>query len=257
MTGSRPRIVSLVPSLTETLLHFGIGDRLVGRTRYCVEPADQVERSEAVGGTKNPDIERIVALAPDLVVVNKEENRIEDWQALVDAGLEVMVTHPRTVADAADMIEELGRRAGAADPGQKLAAECRDALAQATRERTGGEKLRTFCPIWRNPWMTFLRTTYIGDVLETVGLENIFGDDAKGGDFFEVDVDEALARNPEIIVLPDEPYVFSRKHGEELRTHGAKAQIFYVDGKDLCWYGPRIARSLARLLKITDVISRI
>src|SRR6185503_6064901 len=142
-----------------------------------------------VGGTKNPDIARVVALAPDLVVVNKEENRIEDWQALVSAGLDVMVTHPRTVADAADMIEELGRRAGAADAGQRLAAECRDALGHATRERAGRRRLRTFCPIWRNPWMTFLRTTYIGDVLETVGLENIFGDDAQSADFFAIDVD--------------------------------------------------------------------
>jgi ABC-type Fe3+-hydroxamate transport system substrate-binding protein len=252
-----PRIVSLVPSLTETLLHFGVGDALVGRTRYCVEPAGTVERIETVGGTKNPDIQRIVALAPDLVVVNKEENRIEDWQALVDAGLDVMVTHPRTVADAADMIEELGQRAGAADAGQRLATECRDALARTLRARAGCAKIRTFCPIWRNPWMTFLRTTYIGDVLETVGLENIFGDEAREGDFFEIDVDEALARNPEIIVLPDEPYVFGRKHGEELHARGAKAQIFYVDGKDLCWYGPRIARALTRLLKITEVISRI
>src|SRR4029079_4077464 len=121
--------------------------------------------------------------------------------------------HPRTVADAADMIEELGQRAGAADAGQRLATECRGALARTLRTRAGCAKIRTFCPIWRNPWMTFLRTTYIGDVLETVGLENIFGVGEQAGDFFEIDIGEALARNPEIMVLPDEPYVFGRKHG--------------------------------------------
>jgi ABC-type Fe3+-hydroxamate transport system substrate-binding protein len=216
-------VVSLVPSLTETLIFFGLGDRLVGRTRYCVEPADAVSRIECVGGTKNPDIARIVALAPDLVVVNKEENRLEDWRALVDAGLDVHVTHPRTVAEAADMIEELGRRAGAPHAAAVLARECRETLATIHANR-GMHRLRTFCPIWRNPWMTFGASTYIGSVLDAVGMENVFAADATA-DFFEIEIEEALARDPEIIVLPDEPYVFGRKHGEDLRARGAKGEL--------------------------------
>ena len=109
----RVRIVSLVPSLTETLASWGLlGQRLAGRTRYCVEPAGAIDTVEVVGGTKNPDIMRIRELRPDLVVVNREENRREDYDALVAAGLNVHVTHPRTVGEAADMLEDLGRVVG-------------------------------------------------------------------------------------------------------------------------------------------------
>jgi len=249
------KIVSLVPSLTETLIFLGLGDRLVGRTRYCVEPSGAVERIEAVGGTKNPDIERIRALSPDLVIVNKEENRREDWQALVDAGLAVHVTHPRSVADAARMIEELGRVAGVSQSATRLAARCREALATIYSNRAMHRRVRTFCPIWRNPWMTFRTDTYIGGMLEAAGMENVFGD-RPAADFFEIDIDDAIAHDPEVILLPDEPYVFGRKHGEDLRARGAKGEIVYVDGKDLSWYGPRIPAALARLWKITSDISR-
>jgi ABC-type Fe3+-hydroxamate transport system substrate-binding protein len=256
------RIVSLVPSLTETLVHFGLLDRLVGRTRYCVEPAGIIEQVETVGGTKNPDISRIIELDPDLVILNREENRRQDWQALVEAGIPGMVTHPRTVPEAADMLEELGRRAGAREAGAKLAEDCRQAAANALEMTADLRPPRVFCPIWRNPWMTFTRTSYVGGVLEAVGMENVFGDevvyrDGEVCDFFEISIERVLAKKPQVVLLPDEPYVFSRKHGEELAACGVKAEIFYIDGKDLCWYGPRIPDAIEHLLIITSDISRI
>ena len=241
------RIVSLVPSLTETLVDFGLAGSIVGRTRWCTEPAGVVERIEAVGGTKNPDVERIIGLRPDLVVVNKEENRIEDFRAMQDAGLLLHVTHPCTVAEAATMLEELGAACGAHAAGSALAARCRDALAAAdARRKAVAAGVATFCPIWRKPYMTFRRATYIGDVLARAGCTNVFGD-RSGADFFEVTTREVLEAAPRLVILPDEPYAFEAKHAGELREAGLTARFLLVDGKDLAWYGPRIPDSLERL----------
>jgi ABC-type Fe3+-hydroxamate transport system substrate-binding protein len=250
------RIVSLVPSLTEALIAFGCADRMVGRTRYCVEPSAVVDTIEAVGGTKNPDVDRILALVPDLVVLNKEENRREDAEALIREGIPVLVTHPRSVEEAAVMLEDLGRAVGAVDQAARLVHACRCALDKAREHARGHAPIRVFCPIWRNPWMTFRMSTYIGSMLEAVGFENVFGDEG-ASDFFTIELDDALAREPRLILLPDEPYAFGRKHGEELRTRGAKAEILYVDGRDLSWYGPRVPSALERLSIISRDISRI
>jgi len=242
------RIVSLVPSLTETLFDYGVGDRLVGRTRYCTEPSTVIQRVEAIGGTKNPDIERIVELEPDLVIANKEENRLEDYQRLRDAGLEVWVCHPRTVGEAACMFSELGRVVGATERGDELADRTRRAV-DAVRGGAllcGDRAARVFCPIWRNPWMTFGADTYICDVLRTVGLVNIFAEDGLG-DFFEVDLAQARDRGPDLVLLPDEPYAFSLEHAEELCEFGFSCSVAPIDGRDLSWYGPRLPVALGRL----------
>ncbi len=240
------RIVSLVPSLTETLIDFGLASSIVGRTRWCTEPAGVVEAIEPVGGTKNPDVARIIALAADLVIVNKEENRLEDSRALEAAGLRVHVTEPSTVVGAAAMLEELGEVCGTPKAGRVLAARCREALAACDEAMAGREPLRTFCPIWRRPWMTFRRSTYIGDMLARAGCANVFGE-RSGPEFFEVTLEEILAASPALVVLPDEPYVFEQKHAAELREAGLEARALLVDGKDLAWYGPRIPGALTRL----------
>jgi ABC-type Fe3+-hydroxamate transport system substrate-binding protein len=244
----RLRIVCLVPSLTETIAHFGRLDELVGRTRYCVEPAGSIEGIEAVGGTKNPDCRRIIELAPDLVVVNKEENRVEDFETLQEAGLCVHVTHPRTVGEALDMLTELGRAVGADEAADLLVAECRRALDEAARLARDAAQVTAFCPIWRNPWMTFSAETYVGDVLRSAGFANVFADEA--GDFFEVTIEEVVNRSPHMVLLPDEPYVFGSEHCSELHDAGVAAPCVCLDGKDLSWYGPRIAGALVRLSKL-------
>lgn len=250
MSDERPesgaRIVSLVPSLTEALAAWGALDRLVGRTRYCVEPAGRIEAVEAVGGTKNPDVSRILELRPDLVVVNREENRREDFEALVGAGLRVLVTHPRTVAEAADMLVEVATAVGCEAGGRELAGRCREALSAAASRHQGCEPVSVFCPIWRNPWMTFRSATYVGDMLRVCGFGNVFGRDG-AGDFFEVEVEEVRRRRPELVILPDEPYVFTRAHAEELERRGVCAHYELVCGKDLSWYGPRTPAAIERL----------
>jgi ABC-type Fe3+-hydroxamate transport system substrate-binding protein len=247
------RIVSLVPSLTELLASWGLGERLAGRTRYCEEPRELMSRVETVGGTKNPDVSRIVELRPDLVVVNREENRREDYEALIAAGLAVHVTHPRTVAEAADMFRALGAVVGASEAAEALAARSRAALAAAEASRPE-RPVPTFCPIWRNPWMTFSERTYIGDMLTVAGLANVFGG-ADSPDFFDVDLGEARRRAPTLVLLPDEPYVFEEKHVKELTDFGFRGRFELVSGKDLSWYGPRMPDAVTRLVAFAGKVA--
>ncbi len=240
------RVVSLVPSLTETLVHFGLLDALVGRTDYCVEPAGCVEAVAALGGTKNPDLGRIVELRPDLVLVNKEENRIEDCRALEAAGLSLHVSHPRSLPEAIVMIEELGTAVGAEAEAEALAAKCRAAMAEAEDAATGsGAAEPTFCPIWRRPWMSFSDRTYIGDMLARSGGRNVFGSCCE--DFFELSLGEIAAASAGLLLMPSEPYEFKPEHAAELSRAGVGGRAVFVDGMDLAWYGPRIPGALARL----------
>jgi ABC-type Fe3+-hydroxamate transport system substrate-binding protein len=251
--GRRPdsavRIVSLVPSLTEAISVWGGLGELVGRTRYCTEPVGAIEAVEVVGGTKNPELTRIVELRPDLVVMNREENRREDYDALVGAGIRAFVTHPRTVAEAAEMLAELGKSVGRAEPAAELAERCRAALAAAVVAKRESPPVPTFCPIWRNPWMTFCAATYIGDMLDVAGLENVFAS-AGDADFFVVELAEVARRRPSLVLLPDEPYPFSVRHARELAEQGIDARFELVCGKDLAWYGPRIPGAIERLASL-------
>jgi ABC-type Fe3+-hydroxamate transport system substrate-binding protein len=245
---SAERIVCLVPSLTETLVDFGLLDRLVGRTRYCTEPSSEIDPVQIVGGTKNPDIEAVVALAPDLVVMNAEENRLEDYEALAAAGLTVHVTHPRTVVEAAAMLGDLGRVTGADAAGRRLEQASLAALAEISQSDSVRRRTPVFCPIWRNPWMTFHRRTYVGDVLAAVGLENVFGGETeRGADFFAVELETVAERSPQLVLLPDEPYVFAAEHAQELADLNIGTLHRLIDGKDLSWYGPRLPAALRRL----------
>lgn len=240
------RIVSLVPSLTELVCRLGAADRLVAVTRYCTEPPDIVAVLPHLGGTKNPQIDEIRALQPDLVLVNSEENRREDFAALLAAGLTVFVSFPTTVAAAATSIERLGRvldsEAAALDLSRRIAAASRAAAVP------GLAALRVFCPIWRRPWMSFNADTYAHDLLRCGGGENVCA--GLGQRYPTVDLDRIAAADPEVILLPDEPYPFAERHRGALRplertTAWAQGRVHFIDGKALSWYGHRTPDALA------------
>lgn len=238
------RIVSLVPSLTETLFAIGAGPQVAAVTRYCEEPATEVASLPKVGGTKNPDVAAIVALRPDLVLMNAEENRREDFAALVDAGLVVFVTEPKTIADGVRTMARLGELVGRPE-GAALAAE-QEARVRATVAQVGGRRpVRYFCPIWRKPWMAFNADTYAHDMLRAAGGANVCaGAPAR---YPTVTLDAIVAAEPEIVLLPDEPYRFTEKDVAALAPLALpRARVHFVDGKALSWYGPRIADGLAR-----------
>ena len=247
------RIVSLVPSITETVFALGAGARVVGVTAYCTHPADGVAGVTRVGGTKDPDLDTIERLKPDLVIVNDEENRREDFNALEKRGLPLYVTAPRTVAEGIQMVEQLGPLIGCHAQARTLALALWQQYEESATGREEAERLRVFCPIWRKPWMSFNRATYSDDMLWRCGGENIFR--AKEERYFSLSLDEVVAADPHLVLLPSEPYPFAEKHFVHLaplqETAAGRGGHFYcVDGMALCWYGPRIADGLTELSRL-------
>ena len=220
-----PRVVSLVPSVTETLLSWNIEP--VACTRFCEQPA-----LRHVGGTKDPDVAAIVELAPDLVVVDEEENRKEDADALAAAGLAVHITAVRSVADVTPTLERLAA-ATASTP---------NFVALPVPETASATKL-AWVPIWRRPWMTINADTYGSSLLASIGIGNVFADDANR--YPECTLDEAAARRPDMVIAPSEPYPFAERHVAELGTVAADVRL--VDGRDLFWWGVRTGAAADRL----------
>jgi len=246
------RIVSLVPSLTETACTFGQSHRLVGATRHCTQPATGLERLARVGGTKNPDIDAITALRPDLVLVNAEENRREDFDKLVQNGIAVVVTYPRRAADVPALLRLLGTVLGADACADAAAIELERTLALYS---TTEARWRAFCPVWKNPWMSFNGETYADDLLSLVGASNIFR--TRPQRYFEVSLDEVAVALPDVILLPDEPYVFRRKDLPALAPLASTPalrsdRVHFVDGKALFWFGTRTSAALAYLRAVLE-----
>ncbi|MFJ3305668.1 helical backbone metal receptor [Streptomyces sp. NPDC086549] len=234
------RVVSLVPSLTEAVAVSAPGV-LAGATDWCVHPADLAVTR--VGGTKNPRLDRIAALAPDLVIANEEENRAADLDALRAAGLEVLVTEVRDVPQA---FRELSRVLAAcgvpARPRWLTAAERTWSSLPAPAHRT-----TAVVPVWRRPWMVLGRDTFAGDVLSRLGVDHLQA--AHPDRYPRIPLDELRAAAPELVVLPDEPYRFTPDDGPEAFP-GLPCAL--VSGRHLTWYGPSLAeapRVLAEALR--------
>ncbi|MFI8263417.1 MULTISPECIES: helical backbone metal receptor [unclassified Streptomyces] len=237
MSRGRTRVVSLVPSLTEAVAVSAPG-LLVGVTDWCTHPADLDGRGAVrIGGTKNPDVERITALRPDLVIANEEENRAPDLAALRAAGVEVLVTEVRELPQA---LTELSRvlvgALGLTRPRWLDEAEA----AWARVEPAG--PLRAFVPVWRRPWMVLGRDTFAGDLLARLGVDNIYAGNAER--YPRVPVEELAGADCDLVVLPDEPYRFTREDGPEAFPDRPSA---LVSGRHLTWYGPSLAEAPAVL----------
>ncbi|MGY1710602.1 helical backbone metal receptor [Geodermatophilus sp. SYSU D00758] len=229
------RVVSLVPSLTEALAET-VPDRLVGATDWCTHPAGlDVPR---VRGTKNPDRAAIAALAPDLVVANREENRRLDVDRLRAAGIPVWVTVIESVEEALTSLRRLSAEVlGVGEPGWLAAA------AASWAAPAPSPPLRVAVPVWRDPWMVVGPRTFTGDVLARLGLVNAF--DAGEDRYPKVPVADVVAADPDVVVLPDEPYPFTADDGPEAFP-GTRCAL--VPGRDLTWYGPSLAGARDRLL---------
>ncbi len=246
------RIVSLVPSLTESLFALGLGDRVVGVTDWCVHPAAAVAALQKVGGTKDASAAAILALAPDLVIANQEENTRRVVDQLRGAGLIVWVTYPRTVREGATLLRELAALGAtpAAIAGVVEPVEAAIAAAEAARPAFPA---RVFCPIWRDPWMTVRRDTYIHSMLELCGGANVFADRSDRR-YPIVDLQVVVAAAPEVILLPDEPYAFGPRDARELARLDIPAshagRIHCVDGTWVSWYGPRIRPAVTALCSL-------
>ncbi|HEV3110307.1 MAG TPA: helical backbone metal receptor [Candidatus Binataceae bacterium] len=241
------RIVSLVPSLTETLFALGLDRQVVGVTKFCVEPAGGVASIEKIGGTKNPDLRAIAALQPDLVIANAEENRQQDVERMRARGLKVFVTYPRTVSGALESILGLGRVTHREPEAAALAREIVRVVSviETSLGIWNKLRLRVFCPIWKKPWMTFNEDTYAHDVLRMLGFLNVFGD--ANDRYPRTTLQEALDRRVQVMVLPDEPYAFGDADVAELKAElpsGLSRRIMLISGRDLHWYGVHMIKGL-------------
>jgi ABC-type hemin transport system substrate-binding protein len=270
------RVVSLVPSLTESCLVLGMGERLVGRTEYCIYPEDKVKTSPVVGGTKNPDLEQIIALNPDLVLINQEENTPEVVAALDKAKISVWVTFPKTVSGALNVLYDL---AGIFQvPTAFLSVKSLEQSLELLLATINFEKLSYFCPIWHDTsgdidwWMTFNGDTYSNDLLALMGGRNILEDrvrryplhadlslmdatDPQERDtrYPRVPANEIIAADPEMILLPSEPFAFDESHQAAAyeifsETKAAKNnRIHLLDGSLITWHGVRLATAIREL----------
>ncbi|TQE34521.1 cobalamin-binding protein [Streptomyces ipomoeae] len=241
---SLPRVVSLVPSLTEAVA-VSLPGALVGATDWCSHPSElDVVR---VGGTKNPKPGTIVTLAPDLVIANEEENRGPDLTALRDAGIEVLVTEVRNVPQAFAELDRVLRACGARSRPRWLDE------AESTWSRLPAPDRRTTAvvPIWRRPWMVLGRDTFAGDVLARLGVDNLYADHAER--YPRVPVEELRAAAPDLVVLPDEPYRFTADDGPEAFP-GLPCAL--LSGRHLTWYGPSLAEAPQVLSEALRAVGR-
>jgi ABC-type Fe3+-hydroxamate transport system substrate-binding protein len=250
-----PRIASLVPSATETLVALGLGPCLVARTGFCIHPADAVKAVPKVGGTKDVNLHKLRGLAPTHVVVNVDENRRETAEALASFVPEVIVTHPRRPEDNLALFEQL-RAAFAAEPGVNeraaaLSAEFGAALARCRELRWPGENVLYL--IWREPWMTVARDTYIATLLAETGWRtwpDVQGGDHGAGRYPTLTGDEPWLRQVDRVLLSSEPYRFGPVHIAEAQALCPQARVQLVDGELLSWWGARGAAGLDYLREL-------
>jgi iron complex transport system substrate-binding protein len=237
------RIVSLCPSITETLVAIGGLSRLVAATRFCVRPEGLLRGLPRIGGTKDPDVSRILDLAPDLVFANEEENRKEDVLALAAAGVEVDVSFPKRVAEVAPAIRAWGARLGEEEQADALASRIEEELA-VLEETPAPGTFRYAYWIWRNPWMTVSDDTYVADLLKLAGGVNVYGGEAER--YPAATPDDSIARGAAVQFFPSEPYPFreERHSAEVARLFGEASRRLFVPGDHLCWHGARTLEGL-------------
>jgi iron complex transport system substrate-binding protein len=280
--GMPQRVVSLVPSLTESLFDLGFGNTVAGITDYCIHPAGKLDGLPRLGGPKNPRTDEIIALQPDLILANQEENTPHTVAALEKAGLRVWVSFPQTVRQAVQVLwDVLGIFQDSGDDAPLRLKSLEAAVEMCAAASQDASRVRYFCPIWQDQltdgtpwWMTFNNRTYAHSVLELMGGENVFADRvrrfplaadlgqapadpaaAEGRDtrYPRLSVDEILAADPQLVLLPSEPFEFDKSHVRQLTDSLAETsavrqgRLLLVDGSLITWHGTRLGRALQDL----------
>jgi ABC-type Fe3+-hydroxamate transport system substrate-binding protein len=233
------RIVSLCPSLTELVFDLGLGDDLVGITRYCVHPADRVGGVESVGGTKDPEVERILELRPDLVLMNDEENRLEDAEALTAGGVRLHTSMPRTVEETAAMVRSIAEALDAEARGESIARDIELRAARVREEAARRPRVPFAYLIWKCPWMAAGEDTFASGLLEMAGGVNVLRDRTDRYPTFETEALAAL--RPQLVLLGSEPYPFAAKDAAALARalELPQERVVLADGEYLSWHGSR------------------
>ncbi len=273
------RVVSLVPSISDSIIELGIGDRLVGITDYCPDPTGESGQTAVVGGPRSPDIEAISALKPELVLANQEENSLETVQELERLGIPVWVTFPKNVDDAIQILWAMARIFQIENEAAPRLTHLERMLDWTRRASFMSPSMRVFCPIWQEEdeqaglwWMTINQETYVDSVISISGGENIFktrerrypleadlglAEAEQTGErdtrYPRVTVEEVKALSPEVVLLPSEPYSFGEGEREQLvntleNTPAVQeGRVFLLDGRLLSWHGTHLAHALTEV----------
>ncbi len=228
------KIISLVPSITETLFDFGLNpDQTVGRTKFCIHPEEKIKSVEMIGGTKNLNIEKIKALKPDLIIGNKEENTKEQVEILMKE-FKVWITDIQNLEDNRNFISELGYILQQQTVAEKINYETEEIFSEFEIEN----RRKAAYLIWKNPYMTVGSDTFIHDIMQKLGFENIFRNQLR---YPAITSDEL--QNVDYILLSSEPFPFREKHAEELKKILPETKIILVDGEAFSWFGSRPSKS--------------
>jgi ABC-type Fe3+-hydroxamate transport system substrate-binding protein len=249
------RIVSLVPSITELLFDLGLGPRVVGRTSFCIHPAEALARVPRVGGTKKLRIDKLRALRPSHVIVNIDENRKEDVDLIARFTPHIIVTHPLVPDDNLALYRLLGSIFGTRNEAARLCGQfvnARDALIDAAAALP---MRRVLYLIWRDPWMTISRDTYISQLLALANWKTVCHD--ANVRYPQVHADEKLLRGTDIVLFSSEPFPFKPSHAEELRqlTGDTETPFEFIDGEMTSWYGSRAVEGLRYLREFATRMS--
>lgn len=233
------RIISLVPSLTQLVLDLGLKDRLVARTRFCIYPEGLVDDIPIIGGTKNPNIEKIFSLEPDYIIANHEENRKDDIELLQDK-VKVVVTEIDTIEEALDTILMLGEDLEVKSDAETLVTNIQDLLSESPKLTP----IKAAYFIWKDPWMVAASKTYIDSILSHYDLSNVFSDKER---YPQVSLKELSDQEPELILLSSEPYPFKEKHIKEIHKFCPNTQIQLINGEWFSWYGSGMIEAFQEL----------
>ncbi|MFY8116416.1 MAG: helical backbone metal receptor [Roseateles sp.] len=252
MSPTSPRIACLVPSISELLAALGLAPLMVARTGFCIHPAETMAAIPKVGGTKDVNLDKLRRLAPSHVIVNVDENRLETVQALREFVPHIIVTHPNDPADNLALLEQLvaafGAVEGVAARAAALAEALQAELARCAAQDWPGEDVLYL--IWREPWMTVARDTYIARMLARVGWRSwpeVLGGESGAARYPVLRGDEPWLARVQRVLLSSEPYRFEAEHLPLAQALCPQARVQLVDGELLSWYGPRAAQGLAYL----------
>lgn len=270
------RIVSLVPSITLALYQLGLDDEIVGVTNYCIHPKKSVDRLAKVGGTKNVDLQKVRALEPDLVIANTDEQRQETLKELEAGPWELLVTETDSLQDVADTWTVLGEATGRDEEAARQRERLTKAWEKASEAKRGRGPLQVLIPVWKKPWMAAGGGTYLGDLLEACGQQNVLADQQEKWVLFALTTDPdaaakkghdkgpfkdrkvaALARIPDAVLLPSEPYAFKQEDRHDFEPLGIpKERVLLVDGELLTWWLSHTADALEHFTELYRTVKQ-
>lgn len=244
------RIISLVPSQTELLFDLGLQREIAGITKFCIHPSDKVKFVPQIAGTKNFDLDLIKSLKPDLIIGNKEENDEEGIKALQN-DFPVWMSDIFTLEDALDMIHKVGKLVERVHVADAITTKIFNSFSQLPGLSSPQPTVAYF--IWRKPFMAAASNTFINNMLQKAGFNNVFHHLSR---YPEINPVQLHSANPDFIFLSSEPYPFKQKHIAELQEICPLSKIVLVDGELFSWYGSRLVKSAAYFLELRQRVSK-